>query len=104
MRPGIEPNNELGLTRDTQRGERIAVVIGSTRPTRICPGIAQWFKQAIQRESPLHYALIDAGAASQDRGAGARQREATQGSWCQDQTAGSYSGIVVPGPASSKAE
>jgi NAD(P)H-dependent FMN reductase len=59
MRPGIEPNNELGLTRDTQRGERIAVVIGSTRPTRICPGIAQWFKQAIQRESPLHYALID---------------------------------------------
>jgi NAD(P)H-dependent FMN reductase len=59
MRPGGEPNNELGLTRDAQRGERIAVVIGSTRPTRICPGIAQWVKQAIQQESLLHYELID---------------------------------------------
>jgi NAD(P)H-dependent FMN reductase len=39
--------------------ERIAVVIGSTRPTRICPGIAEWVKNAAQEESPLHYELID---------------------------------------------
>jgi NAD(P)H-dependent FMN reductase len=39
--------------------ERIAVVIGSTRPTRICPGIAEWIKHAMQEESPLRYELID---------------------------------------------
>jgi NAD(P)H-dependent FMN reductase len=38
---------------------RIAVVIGSTRPTRICPGIATWVLRAAQEESPLRYELID---------------------------------------------
>jgi hypothetical protein len=38
---------------------RIAVVIGSTRPARICPGIAVWFKDAAQAQSPLRYELID---------------------------------------------
>jgi NAD(P)H-dependent FMN reductase len=45
--------------REEQASERIAVVIGSTRPTRICPGIAEWVKDAAQEESPLHYELID---------------------------------------------
>jgi NAD(P)H-dependent FMN reductase len=38
---------------------RVAVVVGSTRPTRICPGIASWVLQAAQEESPLRYELID---------------------------------------------
>jgi NAD(P)H-dependent FMN reductase len=38
---------------------RIAVVIGSTRPTRICPGIARWSRQALSEESPLRYELVD---------------------------------------------
>jgi NAD(P)H-dependent FMN reductase len=44
---------------DETGSERIAVVIGSTRPMRICPGIAEWVKNAAQEESPLHYELID---------------------------------------------
>ncbi|MGC2175988.1 MAG: NADPH-dependent FMN reductase [Acidimicrobiales bacterium] len=38
---------------------RIAVVIGSTRPNRICPGIAEWLRDAAQRSSPLRYELVD---------------------------------------------
>lgn len=38
---------------------RIAVVIGSTRPTRICAGIANWIRQALQDSSPLRYEMID---------------------------------------------
>jgi NAD(P)H-dependent FMN reductase len=38
---------------------RVAVVVGSTRPSRICPGIASWVQQAAQEESPLLYELID---------------------------------------------
>lgn len=38
---------------------RIAVVIGSTRPTRICPDIARWVKAAAEEESPLRYELLD---------------------------------------------
>jgi NAD(P)H-dependent FMN reductase len=44
---------------EAQANERIAVVIGSTRPTRICPGIAKWFKDVAQEGSPLRYELID---------------------------------------------
>lgn len=44
---------------EEQASERVAVVIGSTRPTRICPGIAEWVKEAAQEESPLRYELID---------------------------------------------
>jgi NAD(P)H-dependent FMN reductase len=44
---------------DAQTGGRIAVVIGSTRPTRICPGIAEWVRHAMQEESRLRYELID---------------------------------------------
>jgi len=39
--------------------ERVAVVIGSTRPGRICPGIAEWFRDVAQEGSPLRYELLD---------------------------------------------
>jgi NAD(P)H-dependent FMN reductase len=39
--------------------QRIAVVIGSTRPTRICADIAAWTREAIQDGSELAYELID---------------------------------------------
>lgn len=38
---------------------RIAVVIGSTRPTRICAGIARWILRNAQEGSPLHYEIVD---------------------------------------------
>jgi NAD(P)H-dependent FMN reductase len=38
---------------------RVAIVIGSTRPARICPGIAEWVMNVAQDGSPLHYELID---------------------------------------------
>ncbi|NKF24264.1 NADPH-dependent FMN reductase [Solimonas marina] len=43
----------------SRQGKRVAVIIGSTRPTRICPGIARWVRDAAQAESPLQYDLID---------------------------------------------
>jgi NAD(P)H-dependent FMN reductase len=39
--------------------ERVAVIIGSTRPTRICPGIAQWTQKTLDEHSELRYRLID---------------------------------------------
>jgi NAD(P)H-dependent FMN reductase len=53
---------EVGTTTVTEgvgRRARVGVVIGSTRPTRICPGIAQWFRTVVQQDSPLHYDLVD---------------------------------------------
>jgi NAD(P)H-dependent FMN reductase len=38
---------------------RVGVIIGSTRPTRICPGIARWSQAALQDQSALDYQLID---------------------------------------------
>jgi NAD(P)H-dependent FMN reductase len=38
---------------------RVAVIIGSTRPARVCPGIAHWSRQALSAESPLSYEVID---------------------------------------------
>ena len=38
---------------------RVAVIIGSTRPSRICPGIAGWIRAVAQDGSPLHYELVD---------------------------------------------
>jgi NAD(P)H-dependent FMN reductase len=38
---------------------RVAVVIGSTRPRRICPGISEWVKRAAEQGSPLRYELVD---------------------------------------------
>jgi len=42
-----------------QAAGRIAVVIGSTRPTRICPGIAAWVRDVAQEGSRLRYELVD---------------------------------------------
>jgi NAD(P)H-dependent FMN reductase len=56
MTPPISPSSANG--RDDE-GQRVAVVIGSTRPTRICAGIAEWVKHTAEEESPLHYELID---------------------------------------------
>lgn len=38
---------------------RIAVVIGSTRPGRICPSIAAWTRDTLAAESRLDYELLD---------------------------------------------
>jgi NAD(P)H-dependent FMN reductase len=46
-------------TGEAPSGERVAVVVGSTRPTRICRGIAEWVRDAVQQESALRYELID---------------------------------------------
>jgi NAD(P)H-dependent FMN reductase len=40
-------------------GPRTAVVIGSTRPTRICAGIAAWVAKNTQQGSALNYELLD---------------------------------------------
>lgn len=37
----------------------IAVVVGSTRPTRICADIANWVCESTQADSPLRYELLD---------------------------------------------
>ena len=50
MAPAPTPKNQ---------DDRIAIVIGSTRPTRICPGIAAWIRDVIQQDSPLRYELLD---------------------------------------------
>jgi NAD(P)H-dependent FMN reductase len=56
MTPHMKPS-------DADQGEdepqRVAVIIGSTRPTRICPSIAEWVKRTAETESPLSYELID---------------------------------------------
>lgn len=41
------------------RQQRIAVVIGGTRPTRICAAIAAWACEAIGKGSELRYELLD---------------------------------------------
>ena len=41
------------------RRDRVAVIIGSTRPTRICPGIAEWTLRTLSEHSELPYELID---------------------------------------------
>lgn len=48
-----------GAGPDVTVDERIAVIIGSTRPTRICPGIAAFTQQTLAEHTPLHYELVD---------------------------------------------
>ncbi|MER6220706.1 NADPH-dependent FMN reductase [Streptomyces sp. 900105755] len=44
---------------------RVAVVVGSSRPTRICPGIAAWIREALQESLPsslsgsVRYEILD---------------------------------------------
>ncbi|GAA0644607.1 NAD(P)H-dependent oxidoreductase [Kutzneria viridogrisea] len=47
-----------------ENNDRVAVVIGSTRPARICPGIAQWIRDLAQQGSPLRYELLDLAEAN----------------------------------------
>lgn len=42
MRTDTSSSNSERSPGRAQTSERIAVVIGSTRPTRICPGIAEY--------------------------------------------------------------
>ena len=39
--------------------QRVAVVIGSTRPNRICAGISDWTIRLLQASSELRYELVD---------------------------------------------
>src|ERR1700685_831234 len=65
MKTGTEPSGAGRVEEQAQApaqaraDKRIAVVIGSTRPTRICPGIATWVRDAAQEGSPLRYELLD---------------------------------------------
>jgi NAD(P)H-dependent FMN reductase len=59
MKTGTEPGSAGRPGAEAPASERIAVVIGSTRPKRICRGIAEWIKDAAHRDSPLSYELID---------------------------------------------
>lgn len=54
---GDPPTSAGSLT--FAKGGRVAVVIGSTRPGRICPGIARWVRDALAAGSPLTYELVD---------------------------------------------
>jgi NAD(P)H-dependent FMN reductase/DNA-binding MarR family transcriptional regulator len=49
---GAEPHEFAG-------DRRVAVVIGSSRPGRICPGIARWVREALASGSSLSYELVD---------------------------------------------
>ncbi|MCG3756152.1 NADPH-dependent FMN reductase [Amycolatopsis sp. Poz14] len=39
--------------------KRIAVVVGSTRPSRICADVAAWTRARLQEDSELGYGLVD---------------------------------------------
>lgn len=54
-----QATSDTSRQRTTGPANRIAVVIGSTRPGRICPEIAKWILKAMQDGSPLHYELLD---------------------------------------------
>ncbi|WP_269856239.1 NADPH-dependent FMN reductase [Streptomyces sp. RPT161] len=49
----------MPTTCEPSTGDRIAVVVGSTRPGRICPGIAAWIRDVAQQGSPLRHELLD---------------------------------------------
>ena len=50
---------ENAMTETPDTAPRIAVVIGSTRPTRIGAGIAAWIAKNAQQGSSLRYELVD---------------------------------------------
>ena len=52
-------DNIVATSAASEDSPRVAVVVGSTGPTRICLGIARWVLQAAQAESPLRYELVD---------------------------------------------
>ena len=96
----------VGMTaapvQQAQNGDRVAVVVGSTRPTRICPGIAEWIRAVIQQDSVLRYellALAEAGLPLLDEprmaSLGQYEHEHTR-RWSR--TVSSYSGFVFVFP------
>lgn len=42
-----------------EQRNRVAVVVGSTRPNRICGVVADWVKNALDEAGPVHYELLD---------------------------------------------
>ncbi len=38
---------------------RVAVVVGSTRPSRICPDVARWARDVLGRDAQIRYELLD---------------------------------------------
>jgi NAD(P)H-dependent FMN reductase len=49
----------LNTNTNTTAVGRIAVVVGSTRPSRICPEIAAWVLETARSDSRLSYELLD---------------------------------------------
>ncbi|HTW12251.1 MAG TPA: NADPH-dependent FMN reductase [Solirubrobacteraceae bacterium] len=47
---------------DPTPAPRVAVVIGSTRPARICPGIAGWAQRVLAQTDTVSYELLDLAA------------------------------------------
>lgn len=47
------------MTQRFSSAERIGMIIGSTRPTRICPDIACWVHRELDDRGRLDYVLID---------------------------------------------
>jgi NAD(P)H-dependent FMN reductase/DNA-binding MarR family transcriptional regulator len=48
--------------RPAGEGERIAVIVASNRPRRICPAIAGWVRETLQERGALRYELVDLAA------------------------------------------
>lgn len=57
----MTPNTNIDTAPNigTAAHNRIAVVVGSSRPTRICPEIAAWVLKTAQADSRLSYELLD---------------------------------------------
>ncbi len=45
--------------RPVPSNRRVGVIVGSTRPNRICRDLANWVIRVLQSESELHYEIID---------------------------------------------
>jgi NAD(P)H-dependent FMN reductase len=56
---GSSKSSGSGGAAQAAAGGRVAVVVGSTRPSRICPGIAEWVLMAAREDSPLRYEIVD---------------------------------------------
>ncbi|WP_459754111.1 NADPH-dependent FMN reductase [Streptomyces sennicomposti] len=54
-----EPSEPSRAVVGEEAGDRVAVVVGSSRPTRICPGVAAWIRDVLREGSSLRYELLD---------------------------------------------
>jgi NAD(P)H-dependent FMN reductase len=56
----MTPSEDSRPTRTRSKDPaRVAVIVGSNRPSRITPGIAEWFRRVAESDSPLTYELVD---------------------------------------------